>query len=162
MSVDYSTVQMGLIDLFSYPLGPYIHPVMVYKQLRMEGFLIFSWEDKPIYEEAQRQLLDWIVNVSCMWCLQYRNVCVLAPTQSSELTQYSKGVLTIKICIEESWSHSSCWWSLLVQPRIRFGFSHFLATLSACFVMDILESLASWILPQAQFNCNYHNAWNAA
>ncbi|XP_072260521.1 prostaglandin reductase 1-like isoform X1 [Pyxicephalus adspersus] len=41
--------------------GPYVQSVIIFKQLRMEGFLIFSWEDKPIYEEAQRQLLEWIL-----------------------------------------------------------------------------------------------------
>ncbi|XP_069818192.1 prostaglandin reductase 1-like isoform X2 [Dendropsophus ebraccatus] len=41
--------------------GPYIQPLILFKQLRMEGFLIFHYEDKPIYEEAQKQLLEWIL-----------------------------------------------------------------------------------------------------
>ncbi|XP_063770272.1 prostaglandin reductase 1-like [Pseudophryne corroboree] len=42
-------------------MGPYIHPYILFKQLRMEGFLIFHWEDKPLYKEAQKQLLEWIL-----------------------------------------------------------------------------------------------------
>ncbi|XP_075204784.1 prostaglandin reductase 1-like [Anomaloglossus baeobatrachus] len=41
--------------------GPYIQPILLFKQLRMEGFLIFHYENKPIYEEAQKQLLEWIL-----------------------------------------------------------------------------------------------------
>ncbi|KAM5191584.1 prostaglandin reductase 1-like [Mantella aurantiaca] len=41
--------------------GPYVHPVILFKQLRMQGFLIFSYEDKPIFEEGERQLLEWIL-----------------------------------------------------------------------------------------------------
>ncbi|XP_063311330.1 prostaglandin reductase 1-like [Pelobates fuscus] len=41
--------------------GPYVQSYFVFKQLRMEGFLIFSWEDKPQYQEGQKQLLQWIV-----------------------------------------------------------------------------------------------------
>ncbi|XP_069818199.1 prostaglandin reductase 1-like isoform X5 [Dendropsophus ebraccatus] len=41
--------------------GPYIQPLILFKQLRMEGFLISHYEDKPIYEEAQKQLLEWIL-----------------------------------------------------------------------------------------------------
>ncbi|XP_068090461.1 prostaglandin reductase 1-like isoform X2 [Hyperolius riggenbachi] len=43
------------------PSGPYVQPYILFKQLRMEGFLIFSWEDKPAYKEAQTQLLEWIL-----------------------------------------------------------------------------------------------------
>ncbi|XP_040216413.1 prostaglandin reductase 1-like isoform X2 [Rana temporaria] len=41
--------------------GPYAQPLILFKQLRMEGFLIFSYEDKPIYKEGQKQLLEWIL-----------------------------------------------------------------------------------------------------
>ncbi|XP_077331379.1 prostaglandin reductase 1-like [Lithobates pipiens] len=41
--------------------GPYAQLVILFKQLRIEGFLIFSYEDKPIYEEGQKQLLEWIL-----------------------------------------------------------------------------------------------------
>ncbi|XP_040273189.1 prostaglandin reductase 1-like [Bufo bufo] len=41
--------------------GPYVHPLILFKQLRMEGFLIFHYENKPIYEEAQKKLLEWIL-----------------------------------------------------------------------------------------------------
>ncbi|KAM9331358.1 prostaglandin reductase 1-like [Gastrophryne carolinensis] len=41
--------------------GPYVHLHILFKQLRMEGFLVFRWEDKPLYGEAQKQLLEWIL-----------------------------------------------------------------------------------------------------
>ncbi|XP_077106254.1 prostaglandin reductase 1-like isoform X1 [Ranitomeya variabilis] len=41
--------------------GPYVQPLLLFKQLRMEGFSISHYEKKPIYEEAQKQLLEWIL-----------------------------------------------------------------------------------------------------
>ncbi|XP_053558639.1 prostaglandin reductase 1-like [Bombina bombina] len=39
--------------------GPYIQPYLLFKQLRMEGFIVLSWEEK--FPEALKQLLEWIV-----------------------------------------------------------------------------------------------------
>ncbi|XP_053321827.1 prostaglandin reductase 1-like [Spea bombifrons] len=41
--------------------GPFIQPYLLFKQLRMEGFLVSSWEDKPQHQEGQKQLLEWVV-----------------------------------------------------------------------------------------------------
>ncbi|XP_075066990.1 prostaglandin reductase 1-like [Mixophyes fleayi] len=40
------------------PLGPYIQTYMIFKQLRMEGFLVHRWTNR--YEEGQKQLLQWV------------------------------------------------------------------------------------------------------
>ncbi|XP_040216470.1 prostaglandin reductase 1-like isoform X2 [Rana temporaria] len=39
--------------------GPYIQPYILFKQLRMEGFLLSQWEDR--YEEGHKQLLQWVL-----------------------------------------------------------------------------------------------------
>lgn len=51
-------------------LVPCIEPVMVFKQLRMEGFLIHRWLDR--YEEGMLQMAQWIKEVQfkgykCGW-----------------------------------------------------------------------------------------------
>ncbi|CAH2224171.1 prostaglandin reductase 1 [Pelobates cultripes] len=38
--------------------GPYIQPVMLFKQLRMEGFICYRWIDK--FPDMQKQLLQWV------------------------------------------------------------------------------------------------------
>ncbi|MEE6518739.1 hypothetical protein FKM82_029909, partial [Ascaphus truei] len=38
--------------------GPYIQTSMIFKQLRMEGFLVHRWQDR--YPEGQQQLLKWV------------------------------------------------------------------------------------------------------
>lgn len=39
-------------------LAPSIEPILVFKQLRMEGFLVQRWFDR--HEEGTNQLLQWI------------------------------------------------------------------------------------------------------
>ncbi|KAM9330661.1 prostaglandin reductase 1-like [Gastrophryne carolinensis] len=39
--------------------GPYIHQYMIFKQLKMQGFLVSSFRDK--YEQAQKQMLQWVL-----------------------------------------------------------------------------------------------------
>ncbi|XP_053321828.1 prostaglandin reductase 1-like [Spea bombifrons] len=39
--------------------GPYIQPYLLFKQLRMEGFIVTRWEDR--YPEAQKHLLEWVL-----------------------------------------------------------------------------------------------------
>ncbi|KAM3938384.1 prostaglandin reductase 1-like [Leptodactylus fuscus] len=41
------------------PSGPYIQPLILFKQLRMEGFLVTRWADR--YAEGQKQLLQWVL-----------------------------------------------------------------------------------------------------
>uniref|UniRef100_A0A6I8SCD6 Prostaglandin reductase 1 n=1 Tax=Xenopus tropicalis TaxID=8364 RepID=A0A6I8SCD6_XENTR len=40
------------------PSGPYIQPYILFKQLLMQGFLVWTWKNR--YPEAQKQLLQWI------------------------------------------------------------------------------------------------------
>lgn len=42
-------------------LAPCIEPVMVFKELKMEGFLIHRWLGR--YEEGMRQMAQWIKEV---------------------------------------------------------------------------------------------------
>ena len=44
-------------------LAPSIEPILVFKQLRMEGFLVQRWVDR--HEEGANQMLQWIKEVSC-------------------------------------------------------------------------------------------------
>ncbi|XP_053558638.1 prostaglandin reductase 1 [Bombina bombina] len=39
--------------------GPYIQPYLLFKQLRMEGFIVLRW--KKNYPEGVKQLLEWVV-----------------------------------------------------------------------------------------------------
>ncbi|XP_044142278.1 prostaglandin reductase 1-like isoform X2 [Bufo gargarizans] len=41
------------------PSGPYIQPIILFKQLRMEGFMVTRWSDK--FQEGQKQLLQWVL-----------------------------------------------------------------------------------------------------
>ncbi|XP_073520949.1 prostaglandin reductase 1-like [Phyllobates terribilis] len=41
------------------PSGPYIQPTMLFKQLRMEGFIVLRWANR--YQEGQKELLQWIL-----------------------------------------------------------------------------------------------------
>ncbi|XP_069818200.1 prostaglandin reductase 1-like [Dendropsophus ebraccatus] len=41
------------------PSGPYIQPLILFKQLRMEGFIVSRWTDR--YIEGQKQLLQWVL-----------------------------------------------------------------------------------------------------
>ncbi|XP_075707766.1 prostaglandin reductase 1-like isoform X2 [Rhinoderma darwinii] len=41
------------------PSGPYIQLSMIFKQLRMEGFIVTRWADR--YVEGQKQLLQWVL-----------------------------------------------------------------------------------------------------
>nr|DBA28191.1 TPA: hypothetical protein GDO54_008589 [Pyxicephalus adspersus] len=41
------------------PSGPYMHPHILWKQLRMEGFLVTRWHNR--YDEGYAQLLQWIL-----------------------------------------------------------------------------------------------------
>ncbi|XP_069048552.1 prostaglandin reductase 1 [Lepisosteus oculatus] len=38
--------------------GPYVHPQLLFKQLRMEGFLVYRWKHKN--EESLKQLMTWV------------------------------------------------------------------------------------------------------
>ncbi|MCJ8730267.1 hypothetical protein PDJAM_G00182410 [Pangasius djambal] len=38
--------------------GPYVHGHMIFKQLRMEGFLVFQWKHKD--HDSIKRLLDWV------------------------------------------------------------------------------------------------------
>ncbi|KAL1023625.1 hypothetical protein UPYG_G00043700 [Umbra pygmaea] len=38
--------------------GPYVHGYMIFKQLRMEGFLVARWQHK--HQESQQRLMAWI------------------------------------------------------------------------------------------------------
>ncbi|XP_077331384.1 prostaglandin reductase 1-like [Lithobates pipiens] len=52
----------GVISMYNDPVitsGPYIQPYILFKQIRMEGFLVSRWEDR--YEEAKKQLLQWVL-----------------------------------------------------------------------------------------------------
>ncbi|NP_001008100.1 ltb4dh protein isoform X1 [Xenopus tropicalis] len=52
----------GAISLYNDSVpstGPYIQPYILFKQLRMEGFLVTRWQDR--YPEGQKQLLQWII-----------------------------------------------------------------------------------------------------
>lgn len=42
--------------------GPYPHLPMIFKELRMEGFLVGRWEHKN--EESLRRLLSWLQEAS--------------------------------------------------------------------------------------------------
>ncbi|KAM8962168.1 prostaglandin reductase 1-like [Pelodytes ibericus] len=51
----------GAISLYNDSVpqtGPYIQPYLLFKQLRMEGFIVTRWLDR--FPEAQKQLLQWI------------------------------------------------------------------------------------------------------
>lgn len=41
------------------PSGPYIQPTILFKQLRMEGFIVNRWEKR--YEEGGKQLMQWVI-----------------------------------------------------------------------------------------------------
>ncbi|KAM4052524.1 prostaglandin reductase 1-like isoform 1-T1 [Anomaloglossus baeobatrachus] len=41
------------------PTGPYIQPTMLFKQLRMEGFIVLRWADR--YQGGQKELLQWVL-----------------------------------------------------------------------------------------------------
>ncbi|MBN3306143.1 PTGR1 reductase, partial [Amia calva] len=41
--------------------GPYVQPHMIFKQLRMEGFLVHRWEHKNV--ESLKQLMAWVKEV---------------------------------------------------------------------------------------------------
>ncbi|XP_056375462.1 prostaglandin reductase 1-like [Hyla sarda] len=41
------------------PSGPYIQPIILFKQLRMEGFIVTRWADR--FMEGQKQLLQWVL-----------------------------------------------------------------------------------------------------
>ncbi|XP_018412727.1 PREDICTED: prostaglandin reductase 1-like isoform X2 [Nanorana parkeri] len=41
------------------PSGPYIQPYILFKQLRMEGFIVTRWQNR--FEEGQKQLLQWVL-----------------------------------------------------------------------------------------------------
>ena len=43
-------------------LTPSIEPILVFKQLRMEGFLVQRWFDR--HDEGTNQMLQWIKEVS--------------------------------------------------------------------------------------------------
>ncbi|KAM4708125.1 prostaglandin reductase 1-like [Discoglossus pictus] len=52
----------GCISLYNDSVpqtGPFIQPYLVFKQLRMEGFLVTRWADRC--PEGQKQLLEWVV-----------------------------------------------------------------------------------------------------
>lgn len=38
--------------------APILQPALVFKQLKMEGFLVFRWQDR--YEEGLAQLQQWV------------------------------------------------------------------------------------------------------
>ncbi|XP_069819471.1 prostaglandin reductase 1-like [Dendropsophus ebraccatus] len=62
---DFGRIAMcGLISSYNDPApqtGPCIQSLIILKQLRMEGFLMYHYLDKPVCEEARRQLLLWII-----------------------------------------------------------------------------------------------------
>ncbi|CAI9594188.1 unnamed protein product, partial [Staurois parvus] len=41
------------------PSGPSIHPTILLKQLRMEGFIVTRWKNR--FEEGEKQLLQWVL-----------------------------------------------------------------------------------------------------
>ncbi|XP_077106324.1 prostaglandin reductase 1-like isoform X1 [Ranitomeya variabilis] len=41
------------------PKGPYIQPTLLFKQLRMEGFIVLRWANR--YQEGQKELLQWVL-----------------------------------------------------------------------------------------------------
>ncbi|KAG9486632.1 hypothetical protein GDO78_006811 [Eleutherodactylus coqui] len=41
------------------PSGPCVQPAFIFKQLRMEGFLVHRWTDR--FAEGQKQLLQWLL-----------------------------------------------------------------------------------------------------
>nr|XP_015200909.1 PREDICTED: prostaglandin reductase 1 [Lepisosteus oculatus] len=45
-------------DCFFENSGPYVHPQLLFKQLRMEGFLVYRWKHKN--EESLKQLMTWV------------------------------------------------------------------------------------------------------
>ncbi|KAM4603263.1 prostaglandin reductase 1-like [Polymixia lowei] len=45
--------------------GPYVHSHVIFKQLRMEGFLVTRWEHK--HQEALRRILAWIQEGKLSW-----------------------------------------------------------------------------------------------
>ncbi|XP_056408109.1 prostaglandin reductase 1-like isoform X2 [Hyla sarda] len=52
----------GAISMYNHavpPSGPYIQPIILFKQLRMEGFLVPRWADR--FMEGQKQLLQWVL-----------------------------------------------------------------------------------------------------
>ncbi|KAG8595259.1 hypothetical protein GDO81_001471 [Engystomops pustulosus] len=52
----------GVISMYNDavpPSGPYIQPLILFKQLRMEGFIVTRWKDR--FVEGQKQLLQWVL-----------------------------------------------------------------------------------------------------
>lgn len=52
----------GVISMYNDavpPSGPYIQPLILFKQLRMEGFIVTRWQDR--FMEGQKQLLQWVL-----------------------------------------------------------------------------------------------------
>ncbi|XP_077331382.1 prostaglandin reductase 1-like [Lithobates pipiens] len=52
----------GVISMYNDavpPSGPSIQPTILFKQLRMEGFIVSRWENR--FEEGGKQLLQWVL-----------------------------------------------------------------------------------------------------
>ncbi|XP_073408551.1 prostaglandin reductase 1-like [Dendrobates tinctorius] len=52
----------GAISLYNDatpPSGPYMQPILLFKQLRMEGFIVLRWANR--YQEGQKELLQWVL-----------------------------------------------------------------------------------------------------
>lgn len=50
------------LSLFFSLLGPYPHLTMIFKQLKMEGFMQSRWEHK--HPESLKRLMGWLKEVS--------------------------------------------------------------------------------------------------
>lgn len=91
-------------DVYLSFLGPYPHLEMIFKQLKMEGFLVGRWEHKN--EESLKRMLTWMQEVlQNAWLLLYNDWYKYNYTSSQEVSYIDNDADSLDLMVyRESWS----------------------------------------------------------